>query len=203
MPIKAILFDLEGVLMRTRDKDFPMSLAKALNAPYKAVYDFFHGEMNDKVDRGDISQDEFDRTLIETLNLGKESIPIIRQVIDEECFIDRQIVDKILELKPNHKIGLLSNYSKMMRDKIENDWDIKHLFDDIIISFEVGLIKPDPAIFALALSRLGATREESVIIDDRMKNIKGAREFGMHAIHYQNDGKDLDTLDQLIQSLKV
>ena len=201
MAIRAIIFDLEGVLMTTREKDFPMSLAKALQAPYDAVYDFFHGEMNDKVDRGDITQDQFNRSLIQTLGLGDECIPTIKQVIDENCFIDQKIVARIIELKPKFKIGLLSNYSKLMRDKIENDWHIKHLFDDIIISYEVGLIKPDPAIFALAISRLGAARDETVLIDDRLKNIKGAREFGMYAIHYQNNGDGLNALDQLIQRL--
>ena len=201
MAIRAIIFDLEGVLMTTREKDFPMSLAKALQAPYEAVYNFFHGEMNDKVDRGDITQDEFNRSLIQTLGLGDECIPTIKQVIDENCFIDQNIVERIIELKPKFKIGLLSNYSKLMRDKIENDWHIKHLFDDIIISYEVGLIKPDPAIFELAISRLGAARDETVLIDDRLKNIKGAREFGMYAIHYQNNGDGLNALDQLIQSL--
>ena len=201
MAIRAIIFDLEGVLMTTREKDFPMSLAKALQAPYDAVYNFFHGEMNDKVDRGDITQDEFNRSLIQTLGLGDECIPTIKQVIDENCFIDQKIVARIIELKPKFKIGLLSNYSKLMRDKIENDWHIKHLFDDIIISYEVGLIKPDPAIFALAISRLGAARDETVLVDDRLKNIKGAREFGMYAIHYQNNGDGLNALDQLIQRL--
>jgi len=201
MAIRAIIFDLEGVLMTTREKDFPMSLAKALQAPYDAVYDFFHGEMNDKVDRGDITQDEFNRSLIQTLGLGDECISTIKQVIDENCFIDQKIVARIIELKPKFKIGLLSNYSKLMRDKIENDWHIKHLFDDIIISYEVGLIKPDPAIFALAISRLGAARDETVLVDDRLKNIKGAREFGMHAIHYQNNRDGLNALDQLIQRL--
>ena len=88
----------------------------------------------------------------------------------------------------------------MLRDKIENDWDINHLFDDIIISYEVGLIKPDPAIFDLALSRLGISAHDTVFIDDRIKNIHGARQHGIHAIHYQTREQALADLNAVIEA---
>ena len=198
MAIKAIIFDMEGVLMKTGDMDLSACWAKALNAPYDAVHDVFYGEMNDKADLGVVTQEEFDRYLITSLGLGMEMMPVVQKVIDEQCFIDQVLADRILELKKSYKIGLLSNYSQMMRDKIENDWDIKHLFDDIIISYEVGLIKPDPAIFDLAVSRLGAEAHEAVLIDDRIKNIEGAHAYGMHAIHYITREQSLHDLDALI-----
>jgi len=202
MAIKAIIFDMEGVLMITRDKDLPTSWAKSLNAPYDAVREAFHSEMNDKSDLGEITQIEFDQYLIKTLGLGNDSVPIVRQVVDEQCFIDEIILEKIQELKKDYKIGLLSNYSKLMREKIENEWNIKHLFDDIIISCEVGVIKPDPAIFQLALSRLGVSASEAVLIDDRVKNIEGAHQFGLHAILFLSRDQALQDLDELLKTEK-
>ena len=199
MAIKAIIFDMEGVLMKTRDKDLSTSWAKALNASYNAVHDVFYGEMNDKSDLGIISQAEFDRYLITSLGLSLDKVPLVRKVIDEECFIDQVLVKEIIELRKQYKVGLLSNYSKMMRDKIEQEWDIKHLFDDIIISYEVGLIKPDPAIFKLALSRLDVSASEAVLIDDRIKNIEGARQVGLHAIHYHSSDQALMDLHKLLK----
>jgi putative hydrolase of the HAD superfamily len=198
MAIKAIIFDMEGVLMINNEIDLSACWAKALNVPYDAVHDVFYGEMNDKADLGDVSQADFDRYLITTLGLGMEMLPVVQKVIDEECFIDQVLVEKIMELKQKYKIGLLSNYTDMMREKIEKEWKITHLFDDIIISYEVGLIKPDPAIFELALSRLGVSASEAVLIDDRIKNIDGARQFGLHAIHYQTRQQALAELENLL-----
>jgi epoxide hydrolase-like predicted phosphatase len=200
MAIKAIIFDMEGVLMINNEIDLSACWAKALNVPYDAVHDIFYGEMNDKADLGVVSQADFDRYLITTLGLEMDMLPVVQKVIDEECFIDQVLVDRILELKQKYKIGLLSNYTEMMRDKIENEWKITHLFDDIIISYEVGLIKPDPEIFQLALTRLGVSAAQAVLIDDRIKNIDGAREFGLHAIHYQTREKALRDLEKLIDT---
>lgn len=200
MAIKGIIFDMEGVLMKTGEKDLSACWAKALNAPYDAVHAVFYGEMNDLADLGTVSQDDFDRYLITTLGLGMDKLPIIQKVINEECFIDSILVQKILELKKDFKIALLTNYTQMMRDKIENEWNIKHLFDEIIISFEVGLIKPDPAIFDLTLSRMGLSASEAVLVDDRIKNIEGARQYGMHAILYETREQALQDLDRLIES---
>jgi len=200
LAIKAIIFDMEGVLMKTGDMDLPACWAKALNAPYDAVRDVFFSEMNDKADLGVVSQKEFDHYLVTSLGLDMDMMPRVQKVIDKQCYIDQELADKILELKQTYKIGLLSNYSKMLRDKIENDWDINHLFDDIIISYEVGLIKPDPAIFDLALSRLGISAHDTVFIDDRIKNIHGARQHGIHAIHYQTREQALADLNAVIEA---
>jgi len=202
MPIKAIVFDMEGVLMKTKENDFSASWAKALGAPYDAVRAIFHGEMNDKADLGVVTQSEFDRYLIQTLGLDEKMLPVVRRVVDEQCFIDWILAERILTLKQNYRIGLLSNYTDIMREKIEKEWKIKHLFHEIIISHEVGLIKPDPAIFDLMLSRLGVSPENSVIIDDRSKNIEGARHYGMHAIRYRTREQALNDLDQLLSSKK-
>jgi epoxide hydrolase-like predicted phosphatase len=198
MAIKGIIFDMEGVLMKTVEKDLSACWAKALNAPYDAVHAVFYGEMNDHADLGTVSQEDFDRYLITTLGLEMDMLPIVQKVIDEECFIDQVLAQKILELKNDFRIALLTNYTQMMRDKIEHEWDIKHLFDEIIISYEVGLIKPDPAIFDLTLSRLDVSASEAVLVDDRIKNIEGALQYGMHAILYETREQAMTDLDRLI-----
>jgi putative hydrolase of the HAD superfamily len=65
--------------------------------------------------------------------------------------------------------------------------DIFHLdryVEDIIISAEEGIIKPDPRIYQIALERLGADPETTLFIDDYPPNVEAAREMGMKAVHF-------------------
>ncbi|WP_052667977.1 HAD family hydrolase [Nitriliruptor alkaliphilus] len=61
-------------------------------------------------------------------------------------------------------------------------------FDEVVISGEVGLRKPDPAIFTLACARLEVAPEETVFVDDLAANVAAARRVGMRAIHHTGDG---------------
>jgi len=63
-------------------------------------------------------------------------------------------------------------------------------FRDIVVSGEEKLLKPDPAIYYLALRRFGLRPEEALFIDDREINVEGARAVGMHA-HLFVDAEDL------------
>ena len=59
------------------------------------------------------------------------------------------------------------------------------LFTDILVSGEVRLVKPDPAIYALALDRFGLAAGEAIFIDDRAQNVVGAEAAGMHGHLFQ------------------
>ena len=97
-------------------------------------------------------------------------------------------------MREKYKIGLLSNYSNNLRGKIENEWGISNVFDEIVISCEVGMIKPDPAIFSLMLDRLEVKADETVFIDDRIRNIDGAKKMGFHTIFFTSKEQALKEL---------
>jgi putative hydrolase of the HAD superfamily len=58
------------------------------------------------------------------------------------------------------------------------------LFDDVVISAEVGMRKPEERIFALAAQRLGVTPAEAVFVDDVEGNIRAARDLGFATVHH-------------------
>ena len=57
-------------------------------------------------------------------------------------------------------------------------------FRDVVVSGDIGVLKPDPAIYALALERFGLDGPDAVFIDDSAANVEGARRAGMHAIRF-------------------
>jgi 2-haloacid dehalogenase len=71
-------------------------------------------------------------------------------------------------------------------DHIFGQFPIARELEGLVLSHEVGLLKPDPRIYELALQRFGLRAERTVFIDDIPTNVDGARAAGLHGIHYQN-----------------
>ena len=110
------------------------------------------------------------------------------------------MLEKVCQLRKKYKTALLSNYSDVLRSLLETHWNVDGAFDEIIISWEVKMIKPQPEIFDYTLNKLHVTKEEAVLIDDRIINIRGAREYGMHAIYFNNQDQGLAELNRLLNS---
>lgn len=98
--------------------------------------------------------------------------------------------------------GLLTNNAK----EFEEAWKammppLEELFDDVVDSSEVGLRKPDPAIYELSLERLGVTAGEALFLDDAPGNVAGAEAVGMRAVLMGRDRSDVAGAVAEIESL--
>lgn len=80
----------------------------------------------------------------------------------------------------------LSNWSAETFPIARQKYDFFDLLDDIIISGEVGSIKPEIEIFEIALSRIGRPAHDCLFIDDALANIEQARQMGFATIHFQS-----------------
>jgi 2-haloacid dehalogenase len=80
----------------------------------------------------------------------------------------------------------LSNYSTEKFQIVHEKYAFFNWFDDILLSGAVGLIKPDPAIFHLLLTKIGRAAEECIFIDDSGPNIVAAQELGFTAIQFHS-----------------
>ena len=110
-----------------------------------------------------------------------------------------QLADLIRSLRGHYKIGLLSNAWSDMRQVLDKRFHVADLFDELIISAEVGLAKPDPRIYRLAVQRLNVQPSETVFIDDMLKNVEAARLEGLHAIQYLDFEQMLAELNPLLE----
>lgn len=88
--------------------------------------------------------------------------------------------------KAGWQLYVLSNFSAEKFKLVQARHAFLDLFDDLIISGEHKLIKPDPAIFRLTLQRIQRTAEECLFIDDSLPNIEAARTLGFQTIHYRS-----------------
>ena len=92
------------------------------------------------------------------------------------------------------RVGLLSNSWGRRYDR--SRWD--ELFDEIVISGDVGMRKPDPRIYVLAAERLGLPAQEIVFVDDLEHNLVPAREAGMETIHHRRADETIARLETLL-----
>ena len=98
----------------------------------------------------------------------------------------------VSELRASYKLAILSNADISLRERLEGDIGIHHLFDDIVCSAEVGMAKPEPAVYLLSAERLGLEPSECVFVDDLDSNVEAARQVGMQAVLFSKDkGDDL------------
>lgn len=175
--IKAIIFDCFGVLVESSYEPFKR---KYFGGNAGLIQKFI--EVEDRSSRGEITLDEAEVAFAELAGISVE------QCANELAVNPRneQLLSFIRdELKPVFKIGLLSNVAKDRMQELFTAENIG-LFDDVVLSFQAGLAKPDPRIFLIAAERLGVQPQECVFIDDLEKYLVGARIAGMQAIRYES-----------------
>jgi putative hydrolase of the HAD superfamily len=83
------------------------------------------------------------------------------------------------------KLALLSNAGLSLRAVLQA-WELVPLFDCVVISAEVGMRKPDPAIYRHASDCLEIPPEACLFVDDREGNVNAALELGMHAVRFES-----------------
>ena len=171
MAIKAIIFDCFGVL-----------ITSGRNLLYQS-YPHLITDINDlehQSDYGMISHQQFDVAMAELIGVTPEEVRSRYYNVNAQ---NKATIDWARELKTSnqYKIGMLSNIGHGWLDKslIAGNED---LFDEIIISGDVGMVKPEVAIFELTANRLGVESSDCVMIDDMAVNIDGAISAGMQGI---------------------
>lgn len=87
-----------------------------------------------------------------------------------------------------YSIYLLSNLSQSGYEQFIADTEIELLFDGIVCSYQVGYVKPDPAIYEQLTNMYDIPVEQAMFIDDKPENVQAARDIGITGIvyhHYQ------------------
>lgn len=152
-----------------------------------------------KFDLGKFSEDDIVEYFLkyDGINSTKEKL---REEIDSYLKLDNKLADIILKLKTKgFKTVLLSNANaSFFERKVYTDYpEFKNLFNEIIISSEVGITKPDKEIYLYALQKIDSKPEESLFIDDSKTNVEGALRVGMQGFLYTDSGSFAEYIKNL------
>jgi HAD superfamily hydrolase (TIGR01509 family) len=186
--IKAVIFDFFGVLAVRGSESF-----KQAHFPNDPTKKELAKNIHDKLGLGLIGYDEF-ITELATLG-GVDRGTVLRYTEDYQP--NTRLLNYIKnELKPQYKIGIISNAGEDWVLKILGPENYK-LFDDIILSYKYSVIKPEPEIYKISAEHLGVREGECVFIDDIQTYCKGAEAVGMRSVWFRGFAQmktDLQTI---------
>jgi len=173
--IKAIIFDCFGVLRpdvlrmvyRRMGGDTDADDAFIVNTLYASHVGAISSSAPVFAERLGVSVDEWVRALNADAN-------------------DQQLLDYIETLRPDYRIGVLSNMGQGGLLRYFTQEELDKYFDAIAVSGEIGCAKPQAVAYETIAGRLGVDVTECVFTDDREHYCEGARVTGMQAILYRN-----------------
>lgn len=203
--VKAVIFDFGGVLMRTRDPAGRREWETRLGLPPGELERIVHGsDAWISAQRGEISAAEYWRVVGDRLHLDEQDIPALRHDYFRDDRLDPALIGLIRSLrKRGLRAGLLSNDAATLEDKLRHDLHIYDEFDAVVISAQIGVMKPDVGAYRAILTALDVQPTESVFIDDNLANVAGAAQIGMYAIHFVAGMALSITLERFLKGLSA
>lgn len=188
---RAVIFDFGGVLMKTANQKPRNAWDERLGLAHGSVERVVHGsEAWRKAQLGEMSVADYWAEVARQLNLSQTEVEQLEQDYFSADRLDDDLITYIRELRMDgYSVALLSNDSPALADKLRS-LGIADLFEPLVISGNIGVMKPHAAAYQAILSQLGRPPAETVFIDDMPANVAGAQAVGMYAIRYV-DGMDL------------
>ncbi len=189
--IRAVIFDCFGVLttdgwLAFREKYFDEESEKYTQAIAS----------NKRVDAGLISYDDF---IDEIALLAGVSRQVVLDSIEGNTSNEKMFTYIKDVIKPKYKLGILSNAGANWLDELFQPWQVE-LFDEVVLSYQVGAIKPDRVMYQTIADKLEVQPDECIFVDDQERYVQGARDFGMHAIHFDSTYKVMAKIKELINA---
>lgn len=188
MAIKGIIFDCFGVLIRSGHNVLRQDFPELGN---------YVDELQKRSDYGVLTREQFNKEV--AARTGLKPIDI-----DERYWGTNKYDNSVLDIAEKfhksgrYKVGLLSNIGRDWMNEAMAVFIKRDLFDEVIFSGDINIVKPDPKIFKLMAQKLELKPEECVMIDDRPENINGARIAGMHGIVFFSAQQLMDDINNLL-----
>ncbi|MCL2167037.1 MAG: HAD family phosphatase [Clostridiales bacterium] len=188
--IKYILFDVMGVIFTVGDDVegllIPYMQSLKPEIPVQKIKELYHAASLGRVPS---------RELWELTGVEKAEIPEIERYYLEHRFsLDAGFLPCAKALKARYSLALLSNDIGEWSRHLRAFYGIEPLIDAAFISSDLGVRKPDPQIYQMALAALGIQASECVFIDDSPERVEAARRLGICSILFDREGHDYQGL---------
>ena len=198
--IQAVVFDVGGVLEIVDDAEWPgrwMQRWEAIGDPVRA-----RSDAGVFVERAGAEMAESEVRELYRVRFGlteSQADDMMGDLWDSYCGrLDIAMRDFAVGLRPRYRTAILSNSGDGARREEQQRFDFAGLVDTIVYSHEVGVAKPDPAIYELTALRLNARPDEILFLDDSAAAVDGARDAGWHAIRHVDTARSIAQLTAIL-----
>lgn len=188
MNIKGILFDFFGVICSEVAEPWFEKHGSGM------TYQEFRDNHIYPYDAGQVSDAETWAVLARISGQPEEDVK--RQWV-ALAVVDKAVVNYARKLASTCQTALITNAGADFFWLILDANDIRDLFPIIVISSEKKIVKPDPRIYEIALTKMGLLPEEVLFIDDRKANLEGARGFGIQTLEFSTLSQLQEDISQL------
>lgn len=189
--IKAVILDMYGVILKDTGEGFYEYVNKFFpNLTRSEIYSY-----REQADMGEINYLQ----VFKRLGFGGD-LPTLEKGYLDTVEIDKGFYDFAYDIKQHYKLALLSNDSSEWSRFFREKFYLNGYFDDVVVSADVKLRKPDSHIYHISAERLGYLPEECIYVDDRRKNVAAAMEVGMEGILFNR--KDVEFDGKIVKSFK-
>ena len=198
MTLRAVFVDFGGVLLRTEDQGPRLRLAERLGVPAGQLERLvFESRSSLQASTGEITEEAHWQSVGDALGISRQETELLTAEFFAGDRLNTDLVEFLRGLRPQCRVGLISNAWSGLRDYITRN-QFADVFDEMVISAEVGLVKPDPRIYRLALERMNVPPEASLFLDDMPANVQAALSIGMHALQFVQPAETLAELKRLL-----
>ena len=203
MTIKAVVFDIGGVLEQVQDDAWPeiwiRGWERRMNLPAGHVTAVL--ESTGDVVTAEMSEVQIRDLYADVLGLDEhQALQMMAEMWDAYCGeLDVVLRDFAAGLRPRFATAILSNSADGARREEQRRYGFEQLVDVIVYSHEVGVAKPDPAIFSLTQERLGVEAHEIVFLDDHDPHVQAARSCGWHAVWHRDTAASINEITATIE----
>lgn len=195
--VRLIISDFGGVICAFDYRIFCERLARRIGGSAEKIDALVYGsDLQREFEQGRLTGPEYHRQVMDLFGADvsyDEFFPMYGDIFTEipaTC-------DLLRRMHGRYTLYLLSDTNEIHFGYVKRTVGVLRLFDEYIVSYEVGAMKPDPAIYREALRRSGVPAEACVFIDDRPANVEGARRVGMHALQFTSAERCAADLAQL------
>ncbi len=181
-----LIFDFGGVLMKTQDYTPRHNWDDRLGLPHGSVESIVHNAGSwIKAQTGVIPVEAYWDDVRQSLGISADQVQQLAIDFYSGDVLDDSLVDLIHRYRAEgHTVALLSNDSLELMPKLRR-LNLVDLFDPLVVSAQIGVMKPAVAAYQALLDQANRPANEAVFIDDRAENIAGAEVLGIRGVHYQ------------------
>ncbi len=181
--IKAVIFDLGGVILNYTNDPYYSYLHKLSKRPLHQIREVVEGKLIHELESGSISLDNFEKKVSITLGIKKNEVKWYTFYVDRVT-VNHEMERLVKRLKDKYTTAYISNI-----DKPRYVYTKKLLktgyFDYKFASCNIKSRKPSPAIYNYALKKMKIEPGEAVFIDDKIENVRSAKRIGIHGIWFK------------------
>jgi len=199
-PIKHLILDFGGVLSRPQDPACVLDLAAALGlegdiARFQKSYFAHRGPY----DSGAIGAAEYWEAVCADLGvppLDGRLARVLERDLDSWFRYRRAMLEALPGLRSRlRSVAMLSNIHRDGVERLRSTPEVTRLFDHLTLSCELGLMKPDRAIYESCVAALGAEPGECLFVDDSAENVAGARTAGLRSFRFIEEEQFFEELE--------